>query len=129
MRDYALYCIEQWVLWRYDASGGYAKSSPIANIDRPRGVSDGHALPRGVIPTNREAELANTVFTIMGGSKTDIKESADVLKLVVGSRQNNASIKATCQSLGVSSRKYFSALKEFTIMLEVAIYYRDQKRV
>ena len=127
MRNYALYCIEQWILWRYDANGGYAKSSPIANIDRPRGVSDGKALPKGVIPTNREAELANTVFTIMGSSREATRGSADVLKRVIGSRQNNASIKATCKSLGVSS-KYSLALNEFTIALEAVIYYSDQKR-
>ena len=128
MRNYALYCIEQWILWRYDASGGYAKSSPIVNIDRPRAFNDGQALPRGVIPANREAELANTTLTIMRGSRASVRESAEVLKLVVGSRQNNASIEATCRHLGVNSRKYFEAIKEFTIMLEAVIYCRGQKR-
>lgn len=126
MRGYALYCIEQWILWRYDASGGYAKTSPIANIGKPKSAHNGQSLPRGVIPTNREAELANTVFTIMGNSER--VGSAEILKQVIGNRQKNATIEATCESLGINSRKYYSALKEFTIMLETIIHYREQKR-
>lgn len=120
MRNYANHCMEQWIIWRYDANGGYAKTSAIANMGKPKSSHNGQSLPNGVTPPNKEVELANTVFTIMGSD-------SDLLKQVTAHRQGGESIEETCKKLGASSRKYYSLASDFLLIMKAVIYCKSEQ--
>lgn len=123
--DYSVYCLEKWVIWRYDKNSGYSKESAINRIGKARNVMNRVSLPNGVAINDRDIEIANTVITIMNGMK--LHEDIERILKVILNRDLNQKVKEVCKNLKITPTSYYKSLRTFTTIAMTIYYLRNNE--